>query len=117
VNDSQGHLAGDALIRAVATALSSVTPRGDVLARIGGDEFAVLSFDADLVAAEDIARRMLEALRQTTVLGVTPRASIGIASGGCEDDTIEIFHAADAAMYRAKQHGGGRFGVAEPMHR
>jgi diguanylate cyclase (GGDEF)-like protein len=117
VNDSKGHLAGDALLTAVATALGTVTRRGDVLARIGGDEFAVLSFEADLGAAEDIAERMLEALRQTTVVGITPRASIGIASGASEDDTLEVFRAADGAMYLAKRGGGERFAVAQAIRR
>jgi len=117
INDSKGHLAGDALLQATATALASVMPRGDVLARIGGDEFAVLCFDSDLVAAQDLALRMLDALRQSPIVGVTPKASIGIASGASEDDTLEIFRAADAAMYRAKRDGGERVGVGEPVRR
>jgi diguanylate cyclase (GGDEF)-like protein len=117
VNDTLGHLAGDALLREVATVLSGVVRRGDVLARIGGDEFAVLSFEADLPAAEDIGRRMLEALQQATVAGTPPRASIGIASGAEDADAIEVFHSADAAMYRAKRDGGERFAVAESSRR
>jgi diguanylate cyclase (GGDEF)-like protein len=112
VNDSQGHLAGDALLIEVAEALSSVMRRGDVLARIGGDEFAVLSFEADLEAARGIARRMLEGLRRTSVAGTTPKASIGIASGTAADNTIDVFRSADAAMYEAKRHGGERLAVA-----
>ena len=97
--------------------LSGVVRRGDVLARIGGDEFAVLSFEADLPAAEDIGQRMLEALQQTTVAGTTPRASIGIASGNGDADAVEVFHAADAAMYAAKREGGERFAVAQVSRR
>jgi diguanylate cyclase (GGDEF)-like protein len=117
VNDTQGHLAGDALLKEVAAVLSGVVRRGDVLARIGGDEFAVLSFEADLPAAEDIGQRMLEALQQTTVAGTTPRASIGIASGNGDADAVEVFHAADAAMYAAKREGGERFAVAQVSRR
>jgi diguanylate cyclase (GGDEF)-like protein len=117
VNDSQGHLAGDALLKEVAVALGRATRRGDVLARIGGDEFAVLSFEADLSAAENIARRMLVALRHTTVVGSPPRASIGIASGAPEDDAVEVFNAADAAMYQAKRDGGERYAVARAGNR
>jgi diguanylate cyclase (GGDEF)-like protein len=112
VNDSKGHLAGDALLTEVATVLSGVMRRGDVLARIGGDEFAVLSFEADLDAARGIASRMLESLSRTSVAGTTPRVSIGIASGAPEDDTVEVFRSADAAMYDAKRHGGERLVVA-----
>jgi diguanylate cyclase (GGDEF)-like protein len=117
VNDSKGHLAGDALLRAVAAALSSVMRRGDVLARIGGDEFALLCFEADLPAAEDVARRMLEALGRTMVGGSAARASMGIASGVADDDTFEVFHAADTAMYQAKREGGERYAVAESARR
>lgn len=112
VNDSKGHLAGDALLTEVARVLSSVMRRGDVLARIGGDEFAVLSFETDMEAARGIAGRMLESLSRTSVVGTTPRASIGIASGAPEDDTLEVFRAADVAMYEAKRHGGERLAVA-----
>jgi diguanylate cyclase (GGDEF)-like protein len=86
--------------------------RGDVLARIGGDEFAVLSFEADLGAARGIASRMLESLSRTSVAGTTPKVSIGIASGAPEDDTVEVFRSADAAMYEAKRHGGEGLVVA-----
>ena len=112
VNDSQGHLAGDALLMKVATVVSSVVRRGDLIARIGGDEFAVLSFDADLPSAEDIAQRMLDALQDAAVGVLTPRASIGIAAGAGSDDAAAVFHAADAAMYEAKKGGGERYAVA-----
>jgi len=117
VNDSHGHLAGDALLMAVASVLSGVVRRGDVLARIGGDEFAVLSFEADVSAAQEIAGRMLEVLRRASVVGSAPRASIGIASGDGDDDANVVFHAADAAMYAAKRRGGDRFAVAESIRR
>jgi len=117
VNDSKGHLAGDALLIEVATVLTSVMRRGDVLARIGGDEFAVLSFEADLVAARGIAGRMIESLSRTLVAGATPRASIGIAAGAPEDDTLGVFRAADAAMYEAKRDGGERVAVAGALAR
>lgn len=114
VNDTKGHLAGDALLAAVAAALNGVMRRGDVVARIGGDEFAALSFESEPSAAEGVAARMLAALSRTRVIGITPRASIGIASGGEGDDSLEIFQAADTAMYQAKQQGGSRYAIARP---
>jgi diguanylate cyclase (GGDEF)-like protein len=117
VNDSKGHLVGDALLRDVAAALSSVMRRGDVLARVGGDEFAVLSFETDVEAAQGVATRMLQVLSQTRVAGSAPRASIGIAAGSANDDTFEVFNVADAAMYQAKRHGGDRYAVADDARR
>jgi diguanylate cyclase (GGDEF)-like protein len=113
VNDSQGHDAGDQLLKAVAGALRRSLRRGDVVARLGGDEFAVLSFEANMAAVELVATRMLEALAATSVAGITPRASIGIAAGMEEDDTMAVFRAADAAMYQAKRLGGDRFAASD----
>ncbi len=112
VNDSQGHRAGDSLLVEVAATLNRVMRRGDVLARVGGDEFAVLAFDTDLAMGEEIARRMLEALKSADIVGVSARASIGVAFGRPGENTVDVFHAADVAMYRAKRQGGDRFALA-----
>jgi len=112
VNDSKGHLAGDNLLVEVAATLNRVMRRGDVLARVGGDEFAVLALDANLEAGTEIAERMLNALKSTDVVGSKARASIGVAAGSAADSALAIFHAADAAMYKAKKEGGGRFALA-----
>jgi len=112
VNDSRGHLVGDTLLVEVAATLNRVMRRDDVLARVGGDEFAVLALDTDLQAGEEIARRMLDALKSTEIVGLSARASIGVAIGRPGDSALETFHAADVAMYKAKREGGDRFALA-----
>ena len=119
VNDSLGHVAGDALLVAVADRIKRAVRGAETVARLGGDEFAVLLEDAE---SEDdavrVARRITEALRAPLVVAdreVTASASIGIASGdGAAEDLVRN---ADVAMYRAKGSGKGRYQVFEPgMH-
>ena len=110
VNDSLGHDAGDQLLRLVAERLASCARRSDIVARISGDEFAVLLPDAASADhAEDVAARMLAQFeRPFRVAGhslfMTP--SIGIAlhpdHGG---DVESLLRNADAAMYQAKAAG------------
>ncbi|WP_395141293.1 EAL domain-containing protein [Schlegelella aquatica] len=118
VNDSLGHEAGDALLAQLAQRLESVLRHSETLARYGGDEFLVLvEGDASRCGAQ-VAERLLRVLREPIrVAGqeLSVDASIGIA--GCPQDgkaLDELFKAADIAMYRAKQSGGGfRFYSAE----
>ncbi|MGA2211158.1 MAG: diguanylate cyclase [Acidimicrobiales bacterium] len=109
VNDSRGHSTGDELLRAVGRALDGALRRGDVLARVGGDEFAALCFDADHVAAAEIAARMFAALANVQVAGVPARISIGAACGDSLAQARSVHARADTAMYEAKRAGGMRF--------
>ncbi len=108
VNDSKGHATGDKLLRSIGQALVGALRRGDVLARIGGDEFAAFCFDADQVAVEDIAARMFRALASVQEGGVPARISVGAACGGSMADARTVHERADAAMYEAKRAGGMR---------
>jgi diguanylate cyclase (GGDEF)-like protein len=94
INDTQGHSAGDALLRGVARALAANLRGSDVLARIGGDEFAVILWHAGLAEAGRAASRLLAAL--------PARASVGIAelTGG---DASAVFESADADLYAFKR--------------
>jgi diguanylate cyclase (GGDEF)-like protein len=117
VNDTLGHTAGDEMLVHVSGILAATFRQGDMFARIGGDEFIGLLFDATESDGAEVANRMLAALAAApsgaSPSGVNPAGvSIGIASGGPEDKGQITYAAADAAMYRAKRTGGGRYVVA-----
>lgn len=114
VNDTSGHAAGDALLRAVADRLRRCTDAGTTVGRFGGDEFAVLLPECDdPAAAASVATGIIETLRRPFVIhGETTyiSATIGIASadgGAAGVDADELLSNADVAMYRAKAGGGG----------
>ncbi len=122
VNDSLGHLAGDALLKEVAQRLRQCVRPQDTLARIGGDEFAVLVDEAaDLTIPVATAETILEALRAPVQLGrqsVFPSCSIGIVqvlvSDAAPDD---VMRDADIAMYEAKRAGCGDYAIFDSsMH-
>ncbi len=130
VNDSFGHHAGDELLRAVAARLLNATRGIDTVARLGGDEFAVLLENARRrTDAEAVAERIVAALEAPIPLAhagagaedaglATPLArvgaSIGIALAEPAGDADALLRHADAAMYRAKAEGKGRYAVFDP---
>jgi diguanylate cyclase (GGDEF)-like protein/PAS domain S-box-containing protein len=114
VNDTQGHAAGDDLLKETARRLQSVVRQGDTVARISGDEFAVVL--GDLARPDDaalVAQKIIEQLAAPVALRgqeVFVTASIGIATFPADGDNAEaLLGAADAAMYRAKQAGRNAF--------
>lgn len=114
VNDSLGHEAGDALLTALAPRLQDAVRPSDTVARLGGDEFVVVCEDLDGArAAVHVAERLVAAVRQPLVLGDAEHfasASIGIALAESADaDPQTLIRDADAAMYRAKERGRGRY--------
>ncbi|WP_326595287.1 putative bifunctional diguanylate cyclase/phosphodiesterase [Streptomyces sp. NBC_01803] len=120
VNDSLGHAVGDQLLIAVAERLQScVSGPGQMLARIGGDEFVALVVDPPTAEAViEVARHALEALATPVDVGgreLMVRASIGIVEGATRHLTsAEVLRSADITMYRAKGEGGNRYAVADP---
>jgi diguanylate cyclase (GGDEF)-like protein len=120
VNDTLGHAAGDELLRQVGRRLRECLHGTDLLARFGGDEFAVLVEDGSCAEIAALAERMLVAVqRPYLVTGeeVTIDASIGISANHDGGAAGDILRDADTAMYRAKHAGGSRYVVFEkPMH-
>jgi diguanylate cyclase (GGDEF)-like protein/PAS domain S-box-containing protein len=120
VNDSLGHEAGDRLLVAVAERLKNRLRSEDVLARFGGDEFAVLLEEAaDASEALRVAQRIAESLREPFTVNdhqVNLSTSVGIALGSAHtnDDPERMLRNADAAMYRAKEQGPGRYAAFDP---
>ena len=122
VNDTLGHQAGDALLNQVSTRLRGLIRKGDVLARMGGDEFALLLGDCQSVAvAENVAARVMECLRTPFDLGqhkVRVGASIGICLHPQEGQGAkDLFHHADLALYKVKNGGRNGFLVFDEQMR
>lgn len=117
VNDSLGHGAGDAVLREVARRLSDSLRNGETLARMGGDEFAiVMRGGVDLRGAQALADRIVEALRLPVVLpggeNVPVGVSIGIAMQEARvADVPSLVEQADHALYKAKSQVTQRWAV------
>jgi diguanylate cyclase (GGDEF)-like protein len=127
VNDTLGHQAGDELLKATGQRLSAALRERDVLARLSGDEFAIVvpSF-SEVSQISAIAERIQVAMSQSFQVGtqkVTVGCSIGVAVAPENGDTAEaLFRNADFALYRAKESGKRtwRFfdpNMAEELHR
>jgi diguanylate cyclase (GGDEF)-like protein len=119
VNDTHGHAVGDAVLVEVATRLKGLVREGDVVARFGGDEFAVLLPDITAVGLANASERMRTAIeRPITADEVTLQigSSIGLASSPRDGSTIDALIArSDARMYRQKEARAGGRSVAT-MH-
>ncbi len=111
VNDTLGHAVGDTMLNGVAQVIAANARDGDVVARIGGDEFAVLLPGASTTHAERAAQRIVAAVRDTNSL---PSVSIGGAAGDARDLTSTIVRA-DDAMYVAKRGGRDRHHFAPSL--
>lgn len=116
VNDSCGHVAGDALLRAIAALIRDKVRESDAVARLGGDEFGVLLLGCPLEKARQIADDVCTAVRdyrftwQDKVFQIG--VSIGLVEIGRDSASIEdILGAADSACYVAKQEGRGQVHV------
>ncbi|HEV2622333.1 MAG TPA: EAL domain-containing protein [Frateuria sp.] len=114
INDSLGHLAGDAFLKEIAHRLQICMREPDVVARLSGDEFAILLENVEVpAAAVAVAQRVLDALSvpmQVAGRELAPSASMGIAVGDNTYQTAdELLRDADIALYRAKEQGRNRY--------
>ncbi len=117
VNDSLGHAAGDEVLRQVATRLTRIVRKDDVVARVGGDEFVVLQNGAKTSGdARALANKVIASISEPMVVAgrtVQVGACVGVAfHRQGEDSYKEVSDAADRALYRAKKAGGGRCLIA-----
>jgi diguanylate cyclase (GGDEF)-like protein len=135
INDTAGHLVGDQALSLMGRALRHATRNNDIIARYGGDEFAVILPQTDGEGAEHVARRLHAQLRNTTLLGphgaLALRGSVGLApllppDFPVPDDQRAIptayfqgviqalIRQADEALYQAKREGKSRWCRATP---
>lgn len=112
VNDTWGHDAGDEVLRSVAKCLKSMTRYHDVVARLGGEEFAIVAPNMDLELLTRFAERMRKAIASMAIdagsaqLNVT--SSVGLAMWDREETAEEFYRRADKQLYEAKRQGRNR---------
>jgi len=114
INDAFGHPAGDEVLRRVARACEDLSRGSDVVARLGGEEFAVLLPESDLPGALAFAERLREDVERLEIQvpgrpGIRCTVSVGVADFQGEDPGEEdLLRRADDALYRAKAEGRNR---------
>jgi diguanylate cyclase (GGDEF)-like protein len=109
INDRIGHLAGDSVLAETAERVRGVVRTADVACRVGGDEFGVILPESSLEDADQLYRRIQNAV-STRPIGQAGKLylSAGVAELRAEDDPVAFFQRADEALYRAKETGKGR---------
>lgn len=117
INDNYGHLAGDALLAAVAGQVTATLRASDIKCRWGGDEFLIILPDTPRSGAEHTGASLTRGVGMVVVPtssgSVSPTISVGVAvaeNGEC--DPLALVARADAALYKAKQAGRNRFVMA-----
>jgi diguanylate cyclase len=108
VNDTHGHAVGDQVLVFIAQTLARSLRSDDIIARIGGDEFAVMARGLSIDQAERRLRTVIGSLKEPAVPGrppVVPALSCGIAECSPNDTTSSLFERADSALYAAKRQG------------
>jgi len=117
INDRYGHAAGDFVLKAVAQACAQACRKGDLIGRLGGEEFALLLVGCDLAASVSIAQQCRERLTtiDTAMTGGQFRITASFGVAGSRDgghDFLTLLRRADDALYRAKREGRDRVVVS-----
>jgi diguanylate cyclase (GGDEF)-like protein len=110
VNDANGHPTGDRLLKQLVERVTIAVRPSDLVARMGGDEFAVVMPETSLDAAFQVAERLRSRISETPIEGVVATVSIGAAASvpDVEEELEGTLQRADTAMYAAKRAGGNR---------
>jgi two-component system cell cycle response regulator len=120
INDTYGHLAGDAVLRETARRLSSIVRRYDAIGRYGGDEFLAVISGCDESGAWTFAEKLRALIDHQGIdtpegmIPVTLSVGVALGSGAKHPDPAELLRAADTALYRAKAAGRNRVELARP---
>ncbi|PHP67547.1 GGDEF domain-containing protein [Zhengella mangrovi] len=112
VNDTHGHDVGDEVLKAVAACLREFTRYHDVVARLGGEEFAIVAPNMDSDALTKFADRIRMAIGQLTISAGNVRiritTSVGVAIWNGRENSDALYRRADAVLYKAKREGRNR---------
>jgi diguanylate cyclase (GGDEF)-like protein/PAS domain S-box-containing protein len=119
VNDTCGHLAGDELLRQLGLLLKQAVRKEDVIARVGGDEFAILLRQCSLERAEGITEQIRRTMKDFRFIWEDKTIDVGVSIGvvrlaADSGDTKDVFSAADVACRVAKEEGRNRVHVFRP---
>jgi diguanylate cyclase (GGDEF)-like protein len=106
INDSEGHAAGDALLRVVGHTLGLLVRGWDVMARVGGDEFAALLPEVGIFGAQLVAERMRVAMHSLVLATGPVRITVGWSAAPAGADPLSVWQRADESLYQAKRVGG-----------
>jgi diguanylate cyclase (GGDEF)-like protein len=120
INDSFGHQAGDACLRAIIDPIHAELRQSDAIGRYGGEEFVVILSSADAAAAVPIAQRIVDRVAEVRVEGFGTPISLTCSIGIAASDTLGIWGEpllahADAAVYVAKRSGRNQIHIAAPL--
>ncbi len=115
INDTHGHHVGDAVLCGVADALRGAVRKGDLVCRLGGEEFAAICLESDSASALQVAERVRSAIEQKSMSqgarrnGVHCTVTIGVSHGFIGEASLEqAMRQADVALYRGKSAGRNR---------
>lgn len=117
INDEYGHEGGDVVLRGVSMTLAALIRDGGLVARVGGDEFAVLLVGIDAADARTAGERMRVAVQGVSLPYGQARITVGWALGAPGSDPYAVWRRADADLYHAKRDGRNRVGLGNAEDR